>query len=79
MTATTCATCRHWLPKETPLWAARMHMACCALKSTKAVTMAHWHACPRHVVADASVLDARSGWLHRGEDGKISTTLSEAA
>lgn len=60
---TTCATCHHWLPKETPRWAALMHMAVCALKRTKAVTMAHWTSCPRHQQATPKVVDARTVWL----------------
>lgn len=59
----TCASCRHWLPKETPRWAVRLRMACCALKQTKAVTMARWAACGRYSAADAGVVAARVLWL----------------
>lgn len=56
----TCQTCRHWLPRETPPWAARQGMAICALKQTKAVTMSHWLSCRKHEAADACVVADRS-------------------
>lgn len=59
----TCATCRHWLPKETPRWAARMQMALCATLRTKATTFAHWHTCARHKAAAAKVVAARAAWI----------------
>lgn len=59
----TCATCRHWLPKETPRWAARMQMAVCALKNTKAVTLSHRFTCSKHQPAAQRVIDARAVWL----------------
>jgi hypothetical protein len=62
---TTCATCRHWQPSATPVWAARMHMAVCELKNTKAVTMSHWHTCPQHRPAAADVQAARVVWLNK--------------
>jgi hypothetical protein len=61
----TCLTCKHWLPRETPGWAVRMQMAVCALKQTKAVTMAHWHACPKRQQAEPKVAQARVKWLAR--------------
>jgi hypothetical protein len=58
--STTCGTCNHWLPRETPRWAVREGMAVCALKRTKAVTTAHWHACPKHQPIEGSRADARA-------------------
>lgn len=55
-----CRTCRHWLPHETPAWAwVVMDMAVCALKNTKAVTMAHWSTCPKHDRAELSEIARR--------------------
>lgn len=61
--APTCATCRHWLPRETPAWAARMGMACCAVKNTKAVTLAHWRSCASYSTAPADELQRRGDLL----------------
>jgi hypothetical protein len=76
----TCSTCRHWLPRETPAWAARMHMAVCARKQTKAVTMSAWRSCNLHQQADQKVLDARVVWLEsdcaKGGDVAVSKTLN---
>ena len=59
----TCLTCQNWLPKETPRWAVRLQMACCALKNTRAVTLSHWAACSKHQQADQKVVDGRTVWL----------------
>lgn len=59
----TCATCRHWLPRETPAWAARMGLACCALKNTKAVMLSHSRSCECFAAVPVDQQQKRTMWL----------------
>jgi hypothetical protein len=61
----TCATCQHWPPRETPPWAARLGMACCAIKQTKAVTMSHWARCDQHQQASEERVAQRVQFIQR--------------
>ena len=63
MSQPTCATCRHWLPRETPLWAARLGMAICALTLSKAITYVPRHTCGRHVSASVNDVASRAAWI----------------
>ena len=59
----TCLTCGNWALRSTPAWAARIGMACCDAKQTKAVTMSHWAGCEKHRALAESKVAARREWL----------------
>ena len=61
----TCATCHHWLPAETLVWAARMSMACCAKKNTKAITVSHRHWCALFQVASDEAVAKKRALVRR--------------
>lgn len=61
----TCLTCVHWIGKGVPMWAFKLGMACCSIKSTRAVTLNHWAGCGSwRRVADDEV-QVRERWLAR--------------
>lgn len=60
-----CLRCKHWLPRETPLWAQRLGMAICGLKLTKATTLTHWATCKQFAAAPDGVACSRVEWLAR--------------
>lgn len=60
-----CGTCKHWLLRETPRWGVDMGMAVCALKLTKAVTIAHWKACRKHEALPDDMAGARAEFVAR--------------
>lgn len=61
----TCLRCKNWLPRETPPWAARLGMAICAKKLTKAVTLNHWRSCTEFTQAEDASVGRRIDWLGR--------------
>ena len=60
---TTCLGCKHWLPRETPPWAARLGMGICAQKLTKSVTLNNWARCESFAPVTAEQVARRSVWL----------------
>lgn len=61
---TTCLTCANWQGKGVPLWAFKLGMARCAMKSP-AVTLNHWAACEQWRSTDQEQIDKRLVWLGR--------------
>lgn len=59
----TCLSCKHWLPRETPPWAARLGMGVCAKKLTKAVTLNNWARCEAFAPVAVEQVARRSAWL----------------
>lgn len=59
----TCMSCVNWSPRSTPSWAARMGMAVCSIKNTKAVTLSHWRSCAGWRGLDEQRVEQRIEWL----------------